>query len=202
MKKFYTILLALILTGVARSNATVMIVTVSDFQFAPANFTVNAGDTIMWVWNSGTHTTTSNNIPPGALPWDAPIDNSSPIYVYIPLVGGNYDYECDFHSQMQATFTVVGTVGIEQPVSSGNASLNTSMTGASQLNITYNLPSAGVVDLAIYDLIGNKVLTISKDAVSAGLHAARVNVEGLQKGVYLLNMQFGEGNITRKIMVQ
>ncbi len=195
-------MLALILSGTARTNATVMIVSVSDFQFTPANFTVNAGDTIMWVWMSGFHTTTSNNIPPGALSWDAPINNSSPVYVYIPLVGGNYDYQCNFHSQMQASFTVVGTVGIEHQYSSGNASLNTTMTGASQLNITYNMSSAGTIDLAMYDLIGNKVLTISHDAESAGSHAARVNLEGLQKGIYLLNMQFGEGNITRKVMVQ
>jgi plastocyanin len=49
-----------------KSNATKHVVTVANFVFTPSSLTINLGDTMEWVFVSGTHTTTSTTIPAGA----------------------------------------------------------------------------------------------------------------------------------------
>ena len=45
---------------------TVIVGPNNSFTFSPANFTMNLGDTVLWIWSSGSHTTTSSSIPAGA----------------------------------------------------------------------------------------------------------------------------------------
>lgn len=201
MKKIYTLFLTVLLLSTIKTSATIVNVTVADFQFSPANFTINAGDTIIWTWLSGAHTTTSDNIPSGAMSWDEPIDQSSPFFIYIPLVGGTYNYECDFHSQMQASFTVVGTVGIGTH-SADLLWLNSSQTSASEWIISYSLPTTGMVDLKMFDLLGNTVHAFSPSVQSEGVNTKTINVAGLAKGIYILRLEMGDATIARKIMLQ
>ncbi|MEX2380170.1 MAG: T9SS type A sorting domain-containing protein [Vicingaceae bacterium] len=77
--------------------------------FSPANFTMNLGDTVLWIWSSGTHTTTStSSIPNGATSWDIPITSTSTSFMYVPAVEGSYNYDCTPHAAvMKGTFRVV-----------------------------------------------------------------------------------------------
>src|SRR5689334_8987518 len=99
MKKFYILLITALFVAFSSSAATQM-VTVSDNVFAPANFTITVGDTVMWTWLEGTHTTTSTSVPGGAPTWDQLIDQNSTSYMYIVTVPGTYNYHCTFHFQM------------------------------------------------------------------------------------------------------
>jgi plastocyanin len=57
--------------------ATKWTVTVQNFSFNPSSLpNVAVGDTIKWVWVSGSHTTTSSTIPGGAVSWDQPINSA------------------------------------------------------------------------------------------------------------------------------
>ena len=82
-------LLCLTLTAFSATH----IVEVEDFEFDPAFLTVNVGDTIIWMWDEGFHTTTSTTIPVGATAWDNPITSTSPAFMYIPTVAGTYQYQ-------------------------------------------------------------------------------------------------------------
>jgi plastocyanin len=117
MKLFYfltslkRILLAFILIfSVAVANAATQTVTLSGFTFSPSSFSINLGDTVKWVFVSGTHTTTSTTIPVGATSWNHDI-NSSPVntsFTYVPSVAGTYNYQCNIHVGfgMIGSFTV------------------------------------------------------------------------------------------------
>lgn len=78
-------------------------------SFSPANFTMNLGDTVLWIWSSGSHTTTStSNIPSGATSWNSPMTFNSTSFMYVPAVVGTYNYLCTPHSAvMRGSFSVV-----------------------------------------------------------------------------------------------
>jgi plastocyanin len=72
---------------------------VSDFAFTPANTHVNPGDTVIWAWANGLHTTTSDPASPKA--WASP--NLAVAGDHFQLVfsagdgNGPFPYHCDFH---------------------------------------------------------------------------------------------------------
>lgn len=90
-------------------SATKWIVNVQNFSFSPSSLPlVILGDTIRWVWISGSHTTTSTTIPPGAAIWNSPITSAVPSFEYIPTVAGTHNYKCTPHAAggMIASFVV------------------------------------------------------------------------------------------------
>ncbi|MCK9204634.1 MAG: hypothetical protein M0P58_09415 [Bacteroidales bacterium] len=93
------------------------IVNVQNYSFTPYNLThVKAKDTIEWVWQEGTHSTTSTSIPEGADSWDSPITQAEPSFIYVPMVNGTYFYQCTQHanSGMNGTFVVSGASGSDE----------------------------------------------------------------------------------------
>ncbi len=110
MKKMLLAFLCLIFL---QTHATTWNVTVSNFQFSPANLNVKIGDLIHWSWVSGFHTTTSTSVPSGAAPWDASIATSGAILDYTVTTTGTYSYECSIHPvQMKGTFTATAVTPV------------------------------------------------------------------------------------------
>ena len=87
---------------------TIIVVTVSSFQFSPANFVAKVGDIVRWNWSDGIHTTTSTTIPAGASPWNANMTSTSTQFDYVITASGTYNYVCVPHQAfgMVASFTV------------------------------------------------------------------------------------------------
>ncbi len=107
MKKH--VLLAATLFGcLSMAHATVHTISVANFQFSDATVNAIAGDTIVWNWVEGNHTTTSKTIPAGAAAWDVLMNESSTSFTYKLTVAGTYDYICKPH----AAFGMVGTINV------------------------------------------------------------------------------------------
>jgi len=86
---------------------------VANFQFTPANITVAVGDVVKWVWEDGSHTTTSTSVPPGAASWDNFINAGSTSFSYTIEVPGTYNYWCTFHSpNMAGVITATGSLPV------------------------------------------------------------------------------------------
>ena len=97
------------------------------FSFAPANLTINLGDTVTWVWKGGTHTVYSST---GGLPngiFDSGTATSTVGTQYSvtfdaafvsanPVPGNVYEYICTIHSSLGQDGTV--TVNIPAAVAS------------------------------------------------------------------------------------
>ena len=96
MKKIL-LLAALLIASVSAASAADHRVRVADFAFTPATVNAVVGDTISWKWQDGMHTTTSVNIPAGAMPWNALIDVSHTQFRIRLTVPGTYSYQCTFH---------------------------------------------------------------------------------------------------------
>ena len=96
------------------AKATIQDVTVTNFQFDPANLNVVVGDIIRWNWDAGLHNTVSLTIPPGATPWSSPdLFTAGNSFSYTVTTPGSYEYQCAYHAGfMQGSFTASGAVPV------------------------------------------------------------------------------------------
>ena len=97
-------------------KATTHKIRVANFQFSPKRVNAFVGDTLLFIYKSGFHTTTSTNIPQGAAPWDSPMDVNTRKFSYVLTVAGTYDYFCLYHAaEMRGVIKVspLSDVGVQ-----------------------------------------------------------------------------------------
>lgn len=95
---------AAMLTGkaTAASHTSKHTVTITNFEFAPASLTINAGDTVEFINNdSAPHTATGSAFDTGRLGKGA----SKSVQF---TTAGTFDYLCNFHRSMKGSITVEG----------------------------------------------------------------------------------------------
>ena len=55
-----------------------------------------------------------------------------------------------------------------------------------QTTVTYELPTAGQVDLQVIDLLGRRILTLRSEIQSAGIHTIRWDATSIASGTYFI----------------
>ncbi len=98
MKKTSLVIAVIMLATFFSVKATTIIIqaigtTSANEGFSPEVANANCGDTIRWVLVSGTHTTASTSVPPGATTWASGNITTSG-YIYVVTVAGTYNYTC------------------------------------------------------------------------------------------------------------
>lgn len=120
MRTFQTALASLFMVALPAlmpeaSGATTHTVKQIGLTFSPQNITIDQGDSVQWLWNTGLHTVTENQ---GA--FNSPLDsgNTSVTLTFDaaflaanPRLNNRYDYHCAFHIQ----FGMVGSVTVNVP---------------------------------------------------------------------------------------
>jgi len=203
MKKTFTLFLTAMLAGILTSKAGTFHIMVGNLQFNPSNLTINLGDTIVWTWFEGSHTTTSTQIPVGAVSWNEPLNNNSTEFMYIPVIEGSYDYKCSPHASMGMTghFTVINTSGLAENKLEG-ATLDGTLLGGDQLLVRFNLPAQEAVSVRLYNLIGNVVSTLMDNVRQpSGSYEEKFFLPSLRSGIYMLQLQTAKGAITKRILI-
>jgi plastocyanin len=197
MKKLITMCMA---AFALQTNAAMVMVEVEDFEFNPAVFTVNVGDTIMWFWDSGSHTTTSTTIPAGAASWSQAINQNSPAYTYVVTVAGSYDFVCLPHQSMgmMGHFTANVTTGIEELAAGLQLSQHIK---DGQLTISYALPETGSAKVNIYNLIGTPLHTVDANNRSAGTYNEVLDLTNFPDGIYITELVYGNIRKSLKFML-
>ena len=143
-----------------KSFASIHTITVQDFSFNPSNLTVNVGDTIIWQWLNGSHTTTSTTIPSGAQAWNSPMTSAVQQFFYKVTEPGQYNYVCLPHAPgMSGMFTANTTVGITPKP--GSKVMGVSIyPNPVERYVTIdlkNIPSGyRNVKIEVYDILGNQ----------------------------------------------
>ncbi len=201
MKKLYTLLTA-ILFGTS-VFATVHTVNVSNFAFSPSNLTVDVGDTIMWVWVSGNHTTTSLSVPSGALAWDEVMDSGNQIYMYEVTVEGTYNYDCTFHPvSMTGTITALAPNSIKTAATLADGLFIQSLNNGASLNVSYQLNKPTLVKVTMMDLTGKVAKILLNSNQSSGKFNTAFATEELRNGLYIVEMIAGNERYTRRVILQ
>jgi plastocyanin len=138
--KLYIFIAIILLSGIQpdKSLAIKHIVHVGSFYFSPNTLNVNVGDTIRWVWDNGSHTTTSATLPAGAPTWDSPINSASQSFEYKVVVAGVHNYVCTPHASMGhiGSFTATGAAPTLS-VTPSNRNV-TAMMGSTTFSVSSN----------------------------------------------------------------
>jgi hypothetical protein len=67
--------------------------------------------------------------------------------------------------------------------------------------IKFSIPKAGMVNLAIYNLLGEKVAELINQELEIGYHEAEFNAANFASGVYLFRISAGDFNSVKKMML-
>jgi len=67
--------------------------------------------------------------------------------------------------------------------------------------ISYQLRVNSQVELSIYNLLGQKILTLVSEKQSAGIHQLNWDARGLASGVYLYRLEAGSFVQTKKLIL-
>ncbi|MFO8231210.1 MAG: T9SS type A sorting domain-containing protein [Longimonas sp.] len=67
--------------------------------------------------------------------------------------------------------------------------------------VNYQLPAAGDVTIAVYDLLGRKVMTLQDGAQEMGRKSIQMNTQQLASGTYFLRLQTDEDVLTQRLTV-
>jgi plastocyanin len=110
MKKI--VLLAFLVCSFTATFAKIIRIKVVDNQFLNATVNAKVGDTILWVWQQGIHTSTSVSVPLGVTAWNKPLDSAHKQYGFILRVAGQYKYKCRYHAVLGMTGTINATAAL------------------------------------------------------------------------------------------
>ena len=132
-------------------------------------------------------------------------------------------------SSMQSlvhTYSVAGTYNVCLTITAGNCSdsacstlkISCSPTGVSSseqidlslfvnnpvfssADIHYSIPSGGRIELALFDIIGNKISILDTGSKSAGTYSYLLNTGSYSNGIYFILLDFEGATITKKIIM-
>jgi len=165
--------------------------------------TVSVGDTVIWVWVNGTHTTTSMlSIPAGAQAWNSSINSLTTSFSYPVKVEGVYNYNCNIHpTQMIGNFTALSSTGIPPLLVTPSVTLSNSLL-SNQIEVSYTLTIPSTIDLRLVDMLGQEAQSFSSAYHTPGIYTETYPLGALPKGMYVLELRSPEMIVTRKIEIQ
>ncbi len=67
--------------------------------------------------------------------------------------------------------------------------------------INFSLPQSGKVSLSIYNVLGQKVMTLLDETLEAGTYQRSFNAAGLASGTYVYQLRAGNSVITKKMLL-
>jgi PKD repeat protein len=128
-----------------------------------------------------------------------------PSFQYVPgksgyarlIISSTADATC--HDTVYQKLTL--PVGIQKYESSLLSLENYPNPFSKQTTIRYALSKSAAVEISVYDLLGNKIETLSSEIKAAGHYSLEWNSGNLSKGMYLLQLKTGEQQLTRKMMI-
>lgn len=196
MRSKLLLLLMVCLLCAGMSYSATLVINASGMSFSPNTGSISLGDTVIFQWVDGSHTTTSTSVPSGAATWDNPLNASSPAFMYIPTVAGDYSYKCIPHEAMgmTGTFTVHAPTGIEH-IDQQSAIKIYPNPAQSELSIAFPEKISGTY--SITDISGKKLIDGQIQLSNTG----HIDLSALPNGVYLLNFHTGSTMFVKKFTI-
>lgn len=206
LRGFLPLVIAIAVSHVA--VAALHVVNVNSGSFSPNNIEIDQGDQVRWEYVSGSpHTTTSTT---GL--WNATISSSSPTFTRTFNVLGNFNYLCTPHG-FTGVIQVVAPSGILDDPSSGTTlpgtvalRQNTPNPFNAATQIEYGLDVDGVVDLGVYNILGQRVATLVNGFQAGGFHTVLwdgrdEHGRDTPSGIYFARMSTLNVQMTRKMVL-
>ncbi|MBL4735119.1 MAG: T9SS type A sorting domain-containing protein [Flavobacteriales bacterium] len=164
--------------------------------FVPKTTYALVGDTIVWVWIDGVHTTESVTLPPGATSWNADLDSGADTFTYVVTVPGTYYFDC--HASIGGHgmdgFIEVSVVGAVN--STGTHFAGSAFPNPFSDQVTYETRNAD--EIRVYNLVGQQVISRT---VSGKQLELNINTKALPAGMYFFSLvKAGQIVNTKKLL--
>jgi hypothetical protein len=119
------------------------------------------------------------------------------------FVAGGY-VSSNFDAVDSTVFISVGTTDIKDSythVNSFSLAQNYPNPFNPSTTIKFRLTQSGVVNLAVYDIMGREISTLVNEFRAAGEHEVRFNASQLSSGVYLYRLRMGNQSLAKKMLI-
>jgi plastocyanin len=173
--------------------------------YAPSTLSVSVGDTIRWQGNFEFHPLASATVPAGAAAFANTVGTSFDYVVGIP---GTYNYICGVHApdmsgSFNATLAGVGEEGgeLEPAVFELRQNYPNPFNPSTTIGFTVGGKGSGMVNLTVYNLIGQAVATVVNERLPAGNHSATFDARDLPSGVYVYRLEADGFRMSRAMVL-
>lgn len=116
-------------------------------------------------------------------------------YVIATASGAFTDYE----KQIIVNSTVVG---IDEPGKNDNFLSVYPNPSHGNCTLNYDLQQSAAVSITVMDMTGQKVISISKGTQSAGSQTESIDLSGLAKGIYMVQLNYGDRIACKRVSVE
>ena len=178
---------------------------------------IHVGESVMFKWVSGFHTTTSGNpgdVDAGSL-WDHPLDNFAPedleFVVNFPN-SGTFPFFCQPHGSsfnMRGAIVVTANVGVPQAVGSMIGFTRSPAPNPTRAGVAFQFAvrKAGVVHAEVFDAAGRRLAVVLDRGFDAGVHEASWDGRDaggarVRAGVYFLRLGTPDVMQTRAVTLE
>jgi hypothetical protein len=72
----------------------------------------------------------------------------------------------------------------------------------SNVNLVFRLAESGMVNIKVYNILGEEIYSLDNGKTSTGLHNVRLNVENLNSGIYFVKLTTDAASSTKKLVIQ
>jgi PKD repeat protein len=190
--------------SVSTCNASFIVVQDSTnlFNYFVYNTSSSLAPALSYLWDFGDGTTST-----GAYPSHT-YSSTTPVVLCLTIADGTgcSDTFCDSITpgmMMSSTFTinVLPLVGITEEVSIISALENYPNPLSDVTTISYSIKKDTRVELAIFDLLGNKIASIENGNKQTGKFTTTWNSDGVVNGMYLLQLKAGNSVSVKKLVI-
>jgi hypothetical protein len=100
-----------------------------------------------------------------------------------------------------ATTLLAGTTALIEPPTAVALAIHPNPVAAAG-NVTFALPKAGEVDLAVFDIAGRRIATLASGPLPAGVHVRAWDARGVHDGVYFVRLRADGTDLVRKAVLR
>ncbi len=207
MKKVYLLLVTFLLLFLAGNafSQTLHNVEVTNFVFTPNMLIITVGDTVRWTNVLGLHNVVADDNSftsgaPSSAPW---------VYDFVFTTAGVNPYYCFVHGDPGGS-GMSGVITVENPTSVNDDEITVEDFELKQnypnpfnpsTNISFVIPTSGLVNLKVFNILGNEITTLLSEQLLAGEHTVPFNAAGLSSGIYFYSLTVNNFTKTKEMVL-
>ena len=157
-------------------------------QSTDQQINIEAGDTVIWTWGSGTHNLVSTS---GVETFDSGYSGAGFEFSHTFNEVGVTDYTCDPHDSMYGTVTVSSSMSVAE---NNNLKVRIYPNPVTSNYITIKTSTIGLKNIKLYDINSRLVLNTS-------IESEILNIDNVSPGVYFIQITInGQSKISKLIV--
>jgi plastocyanin len=162
---------------------------------------IDVGQTILWRWLSGFHTTTSGTggtDPDAGVLWDQPMDSGHATFSFTFNTPGTFDFFCRPHEgiDMKGVVLVRPPANVTPPLRASVGFVQGPTPNPTRTGVSYAFALArpGVARVEVFDEAGRRVAVVQSTSLEAGVHSGSWNARAangarVTSGRYFLRLR-------------